>query len=65
MTRPTTPTSALPPLRRGRKADRAAAARDRELRSASGVSDLLTRRPELRGVLATADWLEESTLWSA
>jgi hypothetical protein len=51
--------------RPGRKPDQAAAARDRELRSASGVSHLLARRPELRGVLATADWLEEATRWSA
>jgi hypothetical protein len=51
--------------RPGRKADQAAAAREREARSASGVCDLLTRRPELRGVLATADWLEEATRWSA
>jgi hypothetical protein len=29
------------------------------------VADLLSRRPELRGVLRTADWLEETTLWSA
>ncbi|MGC4110013.1 MAG: hypothetical protein QM747_06235 [Nocardioides sp.] len=53
------------PRTTGRKPDRAAAARDREARSASGVTRLLTRRPELRGVLATADWLEEATLWSA
>jgi hypothetical protein len=51
--------------RPGRKPDQAAAARERELRSASGVADLLARRPELRGVLRTADWLEEATLWSA
>jgi hypothetical protein len=49
----------------GRKPDQAGSARDRANRSAGGVSDLLARRPELRGVLATADWLEESTLWSA
>lgn len=53
------------PRKPGRKPDRAAAAREREARSASGVTDLLTRRPELRGVLSTADWLEEATLWSA
>lgn len=51
--------------RPGRKPDQAAAAREREARSASGVCDLLTRRPELRGVLSTADWLEEATRWSA
>ncbi|HEX3930221.1 MAG TPA: hypothetical protein VHW64_05925 [Nocardioides sp.] len=51
--------------RTGPKPDRGAAAREREARSASGVSDLLARRPELRGVLPTADWLEEATLWSA
>ncbi|HEX4473186.1 MAG TPA: hypothetical protein VH085_14545 [Nocardioides sp.] len=50
---------------RTRTPDAAAAARDRELRSARGVADLLARRPELRGVLRTADWLEEATLWSA
>jgi len=58
--------STLPvPKRRGRKPDQAAAARDREARSAIGVSELLARRPELRGVLAAADWLEESVRWSA
>jgi hypothetical protein len=55
----------VPPKRLGGRRDRAAAARDRELRAASGVADLLARRPELRGVLRTADWIEESTLWSA
>jgi hypothetical protein len=49
----------------GRDPDQGAAAREREARSASGVADLLARRPELRGILATADWLEEATLWSA
>lgn len=55
------------PLRRkpGRKPDQGAAAREREARSAQGVARLLARRPELRGVLSTADWLEEATLWSA
>jgi hypothetical protein len=53
------------PKRRGRKPDQAAAARERESRSASGVCQLLARRPDLRGVLATADWLEESVRWSA
>jgi hypothetical protein len=53
------------PRRRGRKPDQAAAAREREARAACGVSALLARRPELRGVLATADWLEEAIRWSA
>jgi hypothetical protein len=57
---PTTPYE-RPRKRPGRKPDRAAAAREREARSASGVCALLTRRPELRGVLKTADWLEEAT----
>jgi hypothetical protein len=52
------------PKRRGRKPDQAAAAREREARSASGVCELLARRPELRGVLAAADWLDEATRWS-
>jgi hypothetical protein len=63
MTAATPPDIASPP--RTRTPDAAAAARDRELRSARGVADLLARRPELRGVLRTADWLEEATLWSA
>jgi hypothetical protein len=50
--------------RRGRKPDQAAAAREREARSIRGASSLLLRRPELRGVLATADWLEESVRWT-
>jgi hypothetical protein len=51
--------------KRGRKPDQAAAARDREARSAQGVSALLARRPELRGVLRSAAWLEESVRWNA
>jgi hypothetical protein len=58
-----TPLTMAPPT--DPRPDHAAAARDRELRSTRGVTDLLARRPELRGVLRTADWLEESTLWSA
>jgi hypothetical protein len=65
MVRPLASPAPVPPRRPGRKADQAAAARDRELRSSSGVSDLFTRRPELRGVLRTADWMEEWTRWSA
>jgi hypothetical protein len=45
--------------------ERALAAREREARSAQGVTALLARRPELRGVLRTADWLEESVRWTA
>ncbi len=45
--------------------DHGAAARDRADRTAGGLSDLLTRRPELRGVHAPADWLDDSTRWSA
>jgi hypothetical protein len=63
MSAATPPENLAPPAIRG--LDHAAAARDRELRSARGVADLLSRRPELRGVLPTADWLEEATLWSA
>jgi hypothetical protein len=63
---PQTPQTPQPtPRGRGRKRDQAAAAREREARSVSGVSGLLARRPELRGVLETADWLAEATLWSA
>lgn len=51
--------------KRGRKPDQAASAREREARSAAGVAALLARRPELRGVLRSADWLEESVRWSA
>jgi hypothetical protein len=50
-----------PRKRPGRKPDRAAEARERETRSASEVCALLTRRPELCGVLKAADWLEEAT----
>ena len=53
------------PRKRGRKPDQAAAAREREARSSHGVTTLLARRPELRGVLRTADWLEQSVLWTA
>ena len=51
--------------KRGRKPDQAAAAREREARSCQGVTTLLARRPELRGVLRTVDWLEESVRWTA
>ncbi len=53
------------PKKRGRKPDQAAAAREREAGSSHGVTTLLARRPELRGVLRTADWLEESVRWTA
>jgi len=52
------------PRKRGRKPDQAAAAREREARSAQGVTALLARRPDLRGVLPSADWLEESVRWN-
>src|SRR5690348_837329 len=67
MTSPAAPT--LPDLpartRVVHEPDQAAAAREREARSACGVTGLLARRPELRGVLATADWLDEAVRWSA
>ena len=63
MTVPPPPTSRS--RKPGRKPDQAAAAREREARAANGVCDLLARRPELRGVLPTADWLDEATRWSA
>jgi hypothetical protein len=45
--------------------DRAAAARDRADRNAGGLSELLDRRPDLRGVHAPADWLEDAIRWTA
>ncbi|HET8665520.1 MAG TPA: hypothetical protein VFM08_14490 [Nocardioides sp.] len=48
-----------------RKDQRALGALEREARSAHGVTALFARRPELRGVLRTADWLEESVRWTA
>src|SRR4051794_16892778 len=58
-------TTTAGPRNRGRKPDQAAAAREREARSSQGVTTLVARRPELRGVLRTADWMEESVLWTA
>jgi hypothetical protein len=52
-------------LRTAEERDRAAAARDRADRTAGGLSELLSRRPELRGVHAPADWLEDSIRWTA
>jgi hypothetical protein len=62
---PSATRTAAVPKKRGRKPDQAAAAREREARSAQGVVSLLARRPELRGVLRSADWLEESVRWNA
>lgn len=45
--------------------DRAAAARDRADRHAGSLSELLARRPDLRGVHAPADWLEDAIRWTA
>jgi hypothetical protein len=45
--------------------DRAAAARDRADRHAGSLSDHLARRPDLRGVHAPADWLEDAIRWTA
>jgi hypothetical protein len=49
----------------GRRQERAAAARDRADRTAARLAELLARRPELRGVHAPADWLDDATRWSA
>jgi hypothetical protein len=48
----------------GRQKEKAAAARDRADRTAAGLSELLARRPELRGVHAPADWLDDAPRWS-
>lgn len=42
-----------------------AAARERATRSMRALSELLTQRPELRGVHAPADLTDESLRWSA
>ena len=34
-------------------------------RHAGSLSDLLARRPDLRGVHAPADWLEDAIRWTA
>jgi hypothetical protein len=64
---PTTPEPTDHPRRtpKGRRRDRAAAARDRADRTAAGLSELLARRPDLRGVHAPADWLDDAIRWSA
>jgi hypothetical protein len=63
MPRPTQPDPQPPP---GTEPDRAAAAaRDRADRTAGGLSELLARRPDLRGVHAPADWLDDAIRWSA
>jgi len=59
------PTGDPPYRERGRPGDRAAAARDRADRTMGGLAELLTRRPELRGVHAPADWLDDATRWTA
>jgi hypothetical protein len=51
--------------RPGPDPDRAAAARDRADRTAGGLAELLSRRPDLRGVHAAADWLDDAVRWSA
>jgi len=48
-----------------RPSDRAAVARDREGRLVGGLSGLLSRRPELRGVHAPADWFDDAIRWGA
>jgi hypothetical protein len=55
----------LPDPRTDEERDRAAAARDRADRTARGLAELLSRRPELRGVHAPADWLEDAIRWTA
>ena len=49
----------------GTDPDRAAAARDRADRTAGGLSGLLSRRPDLRGVHAPADWRDDAVRWGA
>ena len=48
----------------GKQKEKAAAARDRADRTAGGLSELLARRPELRGVHAPADWLADAIRWT-
>jgi hypothetical protein len=43
----------------------AAAARDRAARNVRGLAELLTLRPELRGVHAPADFAADAIRWSA
>jgi len=52
-------------LRTDEQRDVAAAARDRADRNAGHLWDLLARRPDLRGVHAPADWLEDAIRWTA
>ncbi|MBO0844362.1 MAG: hypothetical protein J2P22_02960 [Nocardioides sp.] len=58
------PTQPEPQPHTGSEQDRAAAARDRADRTAGGLSELLARRPDLRGVHAPADWLDDAIRWS-
>jgi len=62
MARPTQPDLSIQTVL---EPDPAAAARDRLDRTAGGLSELLARRPELRGVHAPADWLDDAIRWSA
>jgi hypothetical protein len=64
-TRPDPPPEALTTTGGEPRLDRAAAARDRAARTAGGLSDLFDRRPDLRGVHAPADWLDDATRWTA
>ncbi|RLV48203.1 hypothetical protein D9V37_19245 [Nocardioides mangrovicus] len=40
-------------------------ARDRATRSVGGIAKLFAARPELRGVLASADLADDNIRWSA
>jgi hypothetical protein len=51
------------PTGRARR-DHAAAARDRTDHTVGGLSGLLARRPDLRGV-HPPDWLDDAVPWSA
>ena len=63
LTAPTSSSTGDP--RPGPEPDRAGAARDRADRTVGGLSELLARRPDLRGVHAPADWLDDALRWSA
>jgi hypothetical protein len=43
----------------------ARAARERAIRNAAGLSELLAERPELYGVTSPAIWAHDSIRWSA
>jgi hypothetical protein len=60
--------TALPATAHEARVDLAAharAARERAVRNAAGLSELLAERPELYGVTSPAVWAHDSIRWSA